>query len=246
MPEGFFITGTDTGVGKTVIAGALIRALKMLNIKTAGMKPVETGSAGFGGSSTHGDGMFLKEMAEMEENIATVTPYCLTEPLAPLAAARAEGVEIDVKRIMEVFEELSKKYEAMVVEGVGGLLVPITGDCSVLELARSMGMPLVVVARPTLGTINHTLLTVKHAIYEGLNVAGVILNYSRQPEGTKAEETNPMVLKELLPVPLIGVFPHLDEINRSGLDKAVLKSLDMGVIKDSLAGGADEAGGPGG
>lgn len=238
MNSGFFVTGTDTGVGKTVVAGALIRALKMLRVNTAGMKPVETGLD----SPAHGDGMFLKDMAEMQENIGAVTPCSLAEPLAPMVAARIEGVNIDIGKIMEVFGDFTEKYDAVVVEGVGGLLVPIREDCTVLDLARMMKLPLVVVARPTLGTINHTLLTVKQAIYEGITVAGVILNHTRPPEGTRAEETNPIVLGELLPVPLIGVFPLLEEINRAALDKAVVKSLRMDVIKEYVSGASEDEG----
>jgi dethiobiotin synthetase len=122
------------------------------------------------------------------------------------------------------------RYDAVVVEGIGGLLVPIQEGYFVLDLARDTGLPLVVTASPFLGTLNHTLLTVERALDAGLQVAGVILCYHRPPEGTLAERTNPGVLGRLLPVPLLGTLPHLDELSPDALAAAAEEHLKLDVL----------------
>lgn len=234
MNTGFFITGTDTGVGKTVVAGAFIRAIEMLGVRACGMKPVESGCRRQGDVLVPPDGVFLKNIARMDENVDEIAPYAFEAPLAPMVAAEMEGVEIDYRVIKKAFNSLLKKYGAVVAEGAGGLLVPIREDFSVLDMARSFELPLVVVARPSLGTLNHTLLTVKHALSEGLQVAGVVINYANPPEGTLAEQSNPEAMKRLSPVPLIGVFPYLDDMSMEGIDRAVVKNLELGLIKKFL------------
>jgi len=172
--KGFFVTGTDTGVGKTVIAAALIKAAGLLGVKACGMKPVETGCAREGNVMMPSDGMFLKEIARMDETVSQITPCCFEHALAPMVSAEMEGTSIDINKIRGAFDKLGRSYQAIIVEGVGGLLVPINRDYFVLDLAKEMRLPMVVVARPGLGTINHTLLTVNYALREGLNVAGII------------------------------------------------------------------------
>jgi len=122
MSKGFFITGTDTGVGKTIIAGAIIRALNSLGTKACGMKPVESGCRSEGGILIPDDGMFLKHIAQMEEPVTLITPCRLASPLAPLPASEIDRIDINITEIKKAFTELSNGYEAVVVEGVGGLL----------------------------------------------------------------------------------------------------------------------------
>lgn len=248
MVRGFFITGTDTGVGKTVIAAALIQAIGFLGLKVCGMKPVETGC--LKSDRVHppeaeefrakdmvlipSDGMFLKKMAGMDDSIDLVTPIRLANPLAPFPASEIEDTPVDIEKIKKAYAELSKKYEAVVVEGIGGLLVPIKKDYFVLDLARDSGLPIIIVSRPGLGTINHTILTVNYAIKECLTVAGIIINYSLPPEGTLAEKTNPEVIKKISPVPIIGIFPYLENMESITIEKAAIKTLDIERIKKYL------------
>jgi len=234
MPKGFFVTGTDTGVGKTIIAAALIKAAGLLGVKACGMKPVETGCTREGRVMVPSDGMFLKEIAHMDETVSHITPCCFEHELAPMVSAEMEGVTTDINKIRIAFDKLGRTYQAVVVEGVGGLLVPITKDYFVLDLAREMGLPLIVTARPGLGTINHTLLTVNYALKEGLEVAGIIVNHSYQSEESIAEKTNPKVIERLSPVPVIGVFPFLDDMSAEAFEKAVLKNLNMEIIRKYL------------
>lgn len=234
MPTGFFITATDTGVGKTVITAALIKAIGILGLRPCGMKPIETGCIREGDVLIPSDGMFIKAIAHMEEDIRFISPCCFKSPLAPLPASEIEGISVDLEKIKRAYTELSKNYDAVVVEGIGGLLVPIKRDYFVLDLIREFGLPTIVVSRPGLGTINHTMLTVKYAIKEGLNVAGIIINYSQPPEGTLAEDTNPQIIKRISPVPIIGVFPYLEDMESNTIERAVVKNLNTKMIKRYL------------
>jgi len=234
MHKGFFITGTDTGVGKTIITGALILGLRLLGIKACGMKPVETGCLREGDVLVPSDGMFIKTIAHMEESVHLVSPCCFEKPLAPLTASQIEGTTVDIEKIRKAYAQLRVIYDAVVVEGIGGLMVPVRQDYFVLDLAKDFGLPVIVVSKPGLGTINHTMLTVTHAIKEGIDVAGIIINYSLPPENTPAEKTNPDVLKKVSPVPLIGIFPYLKDLESNTIERAVLKHLDLTIIKKYL------------
>lgn len=234
MAKGFFITGTDTGVGKTVIAGAVIRAVRMCGLSACGMKPIETGCVRSGNTLMPSDGPFLKDASGMQEKLNVVTPVRLEHPLAPMVAAEMEGGEVDIEEVMLRFNDLERAYDAVVVEGVGGMYVPIAPGYFVSDLAKSMGLPLIVVCTPFLGTINHTLLTVDKALRAGLEVAGVVINFIRRREGGLAEETNPTVLERLLPVPVVGIMPYLEDLSNEALDRAVSKKISLAVIRKHL------------
>lgn len=232
--KGFFITGTDTGVGKTIIAGAMIKALCFLGLKTGGMKPIESGCIREGDVLIPSDGMFLKQIAQMQEPVTQVTPCCFENPLAPLAASELEKKSISVTAIKKAYYSLYTHYDAVIVEGVGGLMVPLRKNYFVVDLAKEIGLPLIVVAKPGLGSINHTMLTVNYALSEGLKVAGVIINYSHPPENSLAEETNPQLLKQICPVPLIGIFPYLKDRDAAVIEKTAIKNIDIEMIKKYL------------
>jgi dethiobiotin synthetase len=234
MVKGFFITGTDTGVGKTVISVALIKAASLLGFRTGGMKPIETGCFKQGDILIPSDGVFIKTMAHMEGNIKNISPCCFENPLAPFPASEIEGAPVDLANIRKAYENLTKNYDAIIVEGIGGLLVPVKRDYFVIDLAREFGLPIIVVSRPGLGTLNHTMLTVNYAIREGLDVAGIIINYSRPPEDTLTEETNPDIINQISPVPVMGIFPFLKDLESSSIEKAVVKYLDLELIKRYL------------
>ncbi|HGJ64452.1 TPA: dethiobiotin synthase [bacterium] len=240
MAKGFFVTGTDTGVGKTIISASLICFLNNLGYRTGAMKPIESGCkiqrfTGLKTTSTDilipNDGMFLKKIANMQEPIDLITPIRFREPLAPFTASKIEGKSINIGKIKDAFSRLSKKYELLIVEGIGGLLVPIKKNYYVLDLAKDIGLPLIVVARPSLGTLNHTMLTVNYAIKEGLRVAGIIMNYNKPPENTIAEKTNSDILKKISPIPIIGIFPYLKNMKNKAIEKTVLKILNADTIK---------------
>jgi dethiobiotin synthetase len=234
MAKGFFITGTDTGVGKTIITAALIIVISRLGYTAGGMKPVESGCMQHGDVLVPSDGMFIKTIAHMEENIGHITPCRLKSPLAPLPASEIEGVTVDFDKIRKAFADLLKKYDVVIVEGIGGLLVPITRNYFVIDMAKDFNLPLIVVSRPSLGTINQTMLTVNYALKEGLRVAGIIINYNQPHEDTLAEATNPEIIKRISPVPVIGIFPYLKDLESATIEKAAEKTLDIDIIRTFL------------
>jgi len=239
MAKGFFVTGTDTGVGKTIITGALIKAAHILGFKACGMKPIETGCKRT--EKTEGndsliptDGTFLREISGTGESIDLITPVRFENPLAPLPASEIEKNPIDLDKIKTAYKELSNRYDVIIVEGIGGLLVPIKKEHFVIDLAKDFELPIIVVSKPGLGTINHTMLTVNYAINKGLDVAGIIINYTQPPERTLAENTNPEIIRRLSTVPVIGIFPYLKDLESRTIGRSVVKSLNLEIIRKYL------------
>jgi dethiobiotin synthetase len=186
--RGLFVTGTDTGVGKTLIAGAIARRLRQLGRQVEVFKPVATGCPRKGGLGlVSEDAEFLAACAESRRTLAEIAPLCYATAVAPNVAARREHRPVDLQTIFDAYGSLGGSFDgeprtrpapidAVIVEGVGGLLCPITDDFWVIHFAKMTALPLVIVARPGLGTVNHTLLTLQAARAAGLNVAGVVIN----------------------------------------------------------------------
>ena len=140
------------------------------------MKPVESGCERLADGLRPHDGLFLKEMSASADDVEQIVPYRLEHPLTPSVAAELEDVVIDLKVIQDVYQQRASRYDLMLVEGFGGLLAPLYKSFTSVDLIRLLDIPLIVVARNALGTINHTLLTVEHARHSGLTVMGIILN----------------------------------------------------------------------
>ena len=230
---GVFVTGTDSAVGKTVIAGGLAASLASIGVDVGVMKPIATGGeeldstsiaveGKISGDATQNhatsvgevnrqlvseDAIFLKHAAQVEDSLELINPICLRDPLAPSVASELEGLSIDLTRVDTAFNQLRQIHEFMVVEGVGGLAVPIRDDVLVAHLAARFELPLIIVARPTLGTINHTLLTVEFAQSFNLEIHGIVLNGLRQDMVGLAESTNPAEISRLTNLPILGVVP---------------------------------------
>ena len=206
-PAGIFITGTDTEIGKTVVAGGLAAVLKAAGVDVGVMKPIASGGIKHKGRIVSEDAIFLKHAAQVDDALNLINPICLRHPLAPSVAAEIEGVSIDLRQIDEAFAELCHRHEFMVVEGVGGIAVPICEEMLVAEMAQRFQLPLLVVARPNLGTINHTMLTVEFARSYNLELRGIVLNASQEESKGLAEETNPKELARLTNLPILGTVP---------------------------------------
>jgi dethiobiotin synthetase len=211
--RGVFITGTDTDVGKTWVAAGLTAALRQRGVAAAYFKPVQSGCPEKGGRLIPTDADFARTLAGLSEPLEVLTPIALRLPLAPGVAAAQAGVEINLGRIVAALTDLAARYEFLVVEGAGGLYVPLVGThFLVLDLIRWLGLPLAVVAKSGLGTINHTALTVKAALAVGIEVAGVILN--RYPDNPGlAAATNPGVIEALTGVPILGRLPEVADLS---------------------------------
>ncbi len=206
-PTGIFITGTDTEIGKTVIAGGLAAALKAAGVNVGVMKPIASGGVEHKGQIVSEDAIFLKHAAQVDDALDLINPICLRHPLAPSVAAEIEGVSIDPRQIDEAFAQLCQRHEFIVVEGVGGIAVPIRDDALVADMAQRFQLPLLIVARPNLGTINHTVLTVEFARSHNLTLHGIVLNASQEGSKGLPEETNPKELARLTHLPILGTVP---------------------------------------
>ena len=206
-----FVTGTDTGVGKTIVAATLARLLRMKGISVGVMKPVTSGCHEESGLLVSGDARLLCQAAGTKL-CDDVAPYRLREAIAPADAARIDGVRIDFSHIKSAFERLAAAYHYVIVEGAGGLMVPLCGGLLVADLALELELPLLVVARPGLGTINHTVLTCYAARQLGLQVAGVIINGMPESPGV-AEQTAPHQIGSLSGASVLGIWPERNEVD---------------------------------
>jgi dethiobiotin synthetase len=201
-----FVTGTDTGVGKTYVACGLGAAFAAQGLRVGVLKPAETGCGPDGGARLARDAQALQFFSGCTAGLRTVCPYALDEPLAPLIAARRQGVIVRVETITAAYERIAAAHDLTIVEGAGGLLVPIAPGLDYADLAARLDLGVVVVVASRLGAINHALLTVRHARSLGLRVAGYIVNFL-SPQADVAADTNVEVLRELLGAPL-GVVPY--------------------------------------
>lgn len=213
IPQGIFITGTDTGVGKTVVAAGLAALFRKSGVNVGVMKPIQTGCASSKGERIATDARFLLQTAGADDPIDQVCPYRFKMPAAPLVAAEQEGETIDLGRIQKAYRRLSSRHRVMVVEGIGGLLTPITPSETAMDLARLLKLPLIIVARTRLGTLNHTLLTVRCAQQSGATILGIIFNHPGRASRNLAEKTNPEVLSRLCSVPVLGTIPFMSGIS---------------------------------
>lgn len=202
---GIFITGTDTDVGKTTVAAGLAGALKNRGYSVGVMKPVQSGAGMRNGRLYSHDAELMVKAVDSKDEENLVCPVLLRETLAPGAAAEMEGKTIDMEVIKNAFRELERRHDVVIVEGAGGIAVPLKDRFLVSDLITCLGLPAIIVARAGLGTINHTFLTIEHARKRGIAIIGVIINNYR---GGLAEETSPKVISELAGVPIIGIIPY--------------------------------------
>jgi dethiobiotin synthetase len=238
--QGIFITGTDTGVGKTLVAGGLAAAARNSGARVGVFKPCESGCAQPDGTLHAHDAAFLQRMSASPAPIEHICPYRLREPLAPAVAAEREGIDISTHYIEELFSELCRNCDTIIVEGAGGLLVPMAEGVLTLDLIRRLMVPVLVVARLSLGTINHTLLTVRQIQASGLPLTGIVFNRT-QEQITTAEQTNPAVLQRYTDVPLLGCLPFVSPDQRDNPDmlaKIVRDNLQVHSILPGVFGQA--------
>ncbi len=198
----FFVTGTDTGVGKTVVSCAIAAALCRRGMRVSVMKPCETGEGD--------DAEQLIAASGHPHNLKWVRPYAFRLPASPEVAAAHEGKSIELAPIVDAFHALSRDADVTLVEGAGGLLVPIAPSFLMADLARALSLPIVIVARPSLGTVNHTLLTIEAARARGLTILGVVFSRRAHAAGPD-EETNPEAIRIHGQVQILGTLPSVRE-----------------------------------
>ncbi|MBI5560405.1 MAG: dethiobiotin synthase [Deltaproteobacteria bacterium] len=223
MKKGYFITGTDTGVGKTFVASLIAAEVRERGLKAGVMKPVETGCKKKGGSLIPADALRLKKAARSDDPIGIINPYRFAAALAPSVAARNTRAKIGFNRIKECLETLSGRNDVMIVEGAGGLLTPLTEDRTILDLILFLRLPAIIVAASRLGCINSTLLTYGYAVSSGVTVAGVILN---NPDGYRDESSRSNRGEiERLGVPLKEELPFLKQGERDKRLRGIAGSM---------------------
>lgn len=205
--RGMFVTGTDTGIGKTRISCGLLRGFARTGMRSVGMKPVASGSLQTPDGLRNDDALALQHSASVKLPYDWVNPYAFEPPIAPHIAASEAGVRIELPILLEAYAQVCKHGELVVVEGVGGWQVPLADDLSLPELARALGLPVLMVVGMRLGCLNHALLTARAIQADGLQLAGWIANRI-EPEFPRAEQ-NLTSLQDRLPAPLLGEVPYL-------------------------------------
>jgi len=223
MTRGIFITGTDTGVGKTVVAAALLRALAGAGHRAIGMKPVASGLAI--GETVHADARALIAAGNVTAPIADVNPFAFALPIAPALAARAASATIDLDRIAAAYSRLATTADAIVVEGAGGALVPLTRSTDMLDIPMRLALPVLLVVGIRLGCLNHALLSALAISARGLRLAGWVAN--RIDPEMSAGDANVAALVERLPAPLCADFAWRTDSVRAAftVDRAALREL---------------------
>ncbi len=232
--RGLFVTGTDTGVGKSLVSAALAMILRDKGVKVGVMKPVETGVTR--PEALGDDAALLVAAAGTQPETELVSPYRFPLPASPDLAAKKAGAAIHPTQILDAEKQLAGRHDFMLIEGAGGLMVPLRGGYLISDLARDLGYPLLVVSRPALGTINHTLLTVHAARTMDLEVAGVVVN--RMPaQPSPSEDAAPHALASLASADLLGVLPDVSgepEEKAALLAEALTASPTFGWLLSAL------------
>jgi dethiobiotin synthetase len=221
LTSGLFVTGTDTGVGKTYVSAGIAKALKRRCVDVGVMKPAETGCRMRTGRLMPKDALVLMKSARVKDPLSLVNPYRLRNPLAPSVAAAREGKKIDPDKILKAFNALRERHEFMIVEGAGGIMVPLCGQYTYLDLAGTMGLPVLIVARPGLGTINHTLLSIAALKGRNIAIAGIVINYALDWKPGLAEETSPAVIEKISGIRIVGILPYASRRFDSVLDGCI-------------------------
>ena len=223
--RGIFVTGTDTGVGKTIVAAAICAAGVGRGLDVGAMKPFASGS--------WDDTRLLKRAARMPEPVEAITPFFFKYPLAPLVSLELEKRSIRPAALRAKAAALARRYSFLVVEGIGGAAVPVTKGFDAADIPRLLGLPAIVVARLGLGTLNHTLLTVRYLRSKRVPVKGIILNTHPARRAGLAEKTNPRAIERLTGAPVLGILPALSPA-RCGdpafLARAAEKHLELEKI----------------
>jgi dethiobiotin synthetase len=230
-----FITGTDTDVGKTVVTAGLAASVKSMGYSVGVFKPVQSGAPKINGEFVSPDLEFVKTV---DAGILTHASYNFKEPVAPSLAAILDGVDIDIDKIIEDYKELERKCDFVIVEGAGGLLAPIKGKFLMRDLAKSLDLPLLIVARPDLGTINHTLLTIEAAKSHNIKIAGIIISGVAKNAIPPAKNATIFaknafdIIEYISGEKILGILPKIEDLsnNPAGLKDVFLEHINLDFI----------------
>ena len=225
--RGLFITGTSTGVGKTTVATGLAWALRRRKVDVGVMKPFATANKAFSKKYRSSDTAMLAKAAGVDDPDGELNPFFHHLAASPLVASQINHEPpASIEKALQALENLAKKHDFMIVEGIGGIMVPLTDDESVADFARRSGLPTIIVSTPVLGTLNHTLLTVMACKSFGINVRGIIVN--KMPKKPSfVEQKAPEVIENLTGIKVLCTLPFSRGSDYSGIGKALEKAIDF-------------------
>ena len=206
--KGLFITGTDTGVGKTLIAGTIAKILAASGRKVGVFKPIASGCRKTRQGLVSDDAEFLAYCANSQFPLSVVNPVTFETPAAPILCQHQENCKVDFEQISSTYRHICENSDVVIVEGIGGIRVPISEDVDVLDLAKAFGLAVIIVARPGLGTINHTLLTIDALRIADLTLAGVVINGYDESRADLAETTAPRIIAQCGDTSILAVVPY--------------------------------------
>ncbi len=218
----YFITGTDTGVGKTLVSCALLRAFSAQGKRVVGFKPV---AAGCDDDDHNDDAKCLRAASNVQATYGQINPYCFPHPIAPHLAARNAGVRIDFARILASYRELSGQADEVIVEGIGGFCVPLNEKQDSADLTKQLGLPVILVVGMRLGCLNHALLTLRAIADYQLKCAGWVANVL--DADMPALQENIDALRERIDVPLLGTIPYQSQLD----EKVSASQLNLGLLE---------------
>lgn len=232
MGKGIFVLGTDTDVGKTFVTAGLVYILNKHNYECCSFKAVQTGGIKTNDNLISGDVKFVKDMCNISEPYENMNSYCLKEEVSPHLSSELEGVLIDRNKIIGDFNNLKENYEYVIAEGAGGLIVPIVRNKYYMyHLIKDLDIPVVLVSRAGIGTINHTALTYQFARSKGIDIKGVIINGYN---GSFYEDDNIAVIHSITGLPIISVLPRIkSEDNNDFIEKSKLQ-YESSITLDSV------------
>jgi dethiobiotin synthetase len=224
--KSYFITGTDTGVGKTAITAALASCIKKLGIDVGVMKPVATGTPQKSGFKSS-DVSILCQSCGVDDTEDLVNPIFLPLPASPYDVSKILDLKFDKEIIFEKFEKLKNKHDILLVEGIGGIMTPLSRDYFVVDMIKRMNLDTIIVTRSTLGTLNHTMMTVNTCHDYKIPIKGIIVNNYDEKGGT-AEKNSPSTIHEITNVPILGTLPFVkDYQNLDMMISSVEKNIDL-------------------
>jgi dethiobiotin synthetase len=227
MSQAYFVTGTDTEIGKTTIAAGLLHAARLQGLSTAAAKPVASGCRRTADGLRNDDALALLAQCSLPLRYEEVNPFAFAPAIAPHLAAREAGVRLDVASLLPAVQTiLAKGADFSLVEGAGGWRVPLAGEENLSDLAIALGLPVILVVGVRLGCINHALLSAETIARDGLPLAGWVANIV-EPKTARLEE-NLATLCERLPAPCLGRVPHLAQANAA----AVAAHLNLELLAD--------------
>ncbi len=227
--KSFFVTGTDTGVGKTVITAALAMCLRKRGIDVGVMKPIASGipqKTGFKSS----DVSLLCKAAGITDSEEMINPIFLPVPTSPYDATKILNLPVDMPLIFEKFQNLIKTHQILLVEGIGGIMTPITKNFFVADMIKAMALDTIIVTRSTLGTLNHTIMTLRMCKDYEIPAKGLIVNYFDE-KGGPAEKNAPSTLYELTGIPILGIIPFVKDYQKlDTMVEIIEKNIDLNSI----------------